>query len=184
MNMHEKYTGRSVIYRNGDTIKITIPSKRSWFVVILLAFWLVCWTAVESSTAERLVNVDGRLGAKTFLAVCLTAWTAFGIIALYGFLWLIGGREIVTINSGVLKLRKQIFGLGTIKHYPISDITRMKACSPRTRRSDRRKIKRGVIEFYSKGKIIKFGADLDLTEAEILVETFKQNRNFRETNFE
>lgn len=174
---------RSFIHRNGDAIKLTIPSRRSWFVVILLAFWLVCWAAVESSTAERLVNVDGGLGTKTFLTVCLVAWTAFGIIALYGFFWLLGGREIITIDNRVLQIRRQIFGRGTVKHYPISDITLMKACSPKTRRSDKRKIKRGVIEFCAKGKIIKFGGDLDLTEAEILVETLKHDRNFSEVNF-
>ncbi|MCZ8216375.1 MAG: hypothetical protein O9262_09070, partial [Cyclobacteriaceae bacterium] len=43
--------------------------------------------------------------------------------------------------------------------------------------------KTGLIEFDYGLKTIKFGSEFDLAEARILVETFKQNKNFKETNF-
>lgn len=187
--MTEKpYAGRSVIYRDGDTIEITVPSKKNWFTMIFLGAWLGGWVMGESSAIGQLLNEDAQLGVSSFLTFWLVGWTVGGLVAILIFLWFIGGKEIITVDNGVLELGKQIFGLGPIKRYNITDIKLM-AVSPTLEKDKwgnsrgRYLIKTGLIEFDYGLKTIKFGSEFDLAEARILVETFKQNKNFNETNF-
>lgn len=180
--------GRAKIYRDGDTIEITIASKKNWFSIIFLTAWLGVWFMGEFSALERVFNQNTDTTPISLLIFWLVGWTMGGLLIIVILLWFIGGEEIITVDNGVLELGRQIFGLGPIKLYQITDIKQM-TVSP-TRDKDqwgnsrgRYLIKSGLIEFDYGLKTIKFGGEFDLAEARALVATFKLNKNFTETNF-
>jgi len=185
--IEKPYTGRSVIYRDGDTIEISVPSKKNWFAIIFLIAWLGGWTMGEVSAIGHLFYSDNRAG-NTFMTFWLVGWTVGGVWAMLTLLWFISGKEIIIVDSGVLELGKQIFGLGRIKQYAISNIKLM-VISPAPNKDKwgndgtRSLIKPGLIEFDYGMKTIKFGSEFDTAEARMLIEIFKQNRNFNEGNF-
>jgi len=186
--IEKPYTGRAKIYRDGDTIEITVPSKKNFFTIIFLTAWIGGWFMGESSALEQVFNENADTTANSFITFWLVGWTVGGLFAILILLWFIGGEEIITVDEGVLELGRQIFGLGPIKLYQITDIKQM-TVSP-TRDKDqwgnnrgRYLIKSGLIEFDYGLKTIKFGGEFDLAEARLLVETFKLNKNFTEKNF-
>lgn len=181
-------TGISEIYRDGDKIEITVPSKKNWVVITSLTGWIGGWFMGEFYAIEQLLNEDTPIELIIFLTFWLMFWTLGGIVSILVFLWLIAGKEIISVNNGILKLSSKIFGLGPVKLYKISDIKLMtivpgpdheKLKNSRSKNT----LKSGFIEFKYGIKTIRFGRALDQSEATILVEAFKQNRNFNHINF-
>lgn len=187
--IEKPYTGRVKIYRNGDTIEITVPSRKRWFWIIFLTAWLGFWVMGESSTLQEVFDENTDTTVRYFLIFWLVGWTLGGLAVIYNLLWFMAGEEIITVNTEVLKLGKQIFGLGPVKSYQIADIKQMTVIPTGDKDlweniSEHRLIRSGLIQFDYGLKTIKFGGEFDLAEARQLVEIFKRSNNFTAANFE
>lgn len=62
-----------------------------------------------------------------FLALWLAGWTAGGVFAVGAFLWQLGGRELLTVNSSPLVHRVEAFGLGRTRIYSAAKIKALRA---------------------------------------------------------
>lgn len=181
-------TGRAEIYKNGHSIEIHIPTKKSWPAVIFLMAWLGGWLMGEVTAISQIFDEDSPGFAKAFLFVWITMWTVGGGFALVVLLWLVAGREVIVVDSGILEIGRQVFNLKRSKKYDIKLIRHL-AINPTAGvevRDNRQRVplgKGGVLKFDYGLKTVKFGGNIEEAEGRLLIEAFKVNPNFRETNF-
>ncbi len=95
--------------------RITIPSRKNWFIILFLGFWLMGWafgeimvlgiigTSVFAAAVGKTPDASaGFLGVSGFLLFWLAGWTVGGGYAIYLFLWQVTGKEVVDVSfSGI-----------------------------------------------------------------------------------
>ncbi|NOS92841.1 MAG: hypothetical protein HOP30_13030 [Cyclobacteriaceae bacterium] len=109
-----------------------------------------------------------------------------GISFLRSFLWMLLGREIISVKRGVLKIRKQVLDIGFTRTYTITKIKELKinpAATPELWRKLNHPRRISLMEFEYESSTIKFGAEFDLAEANLILEEFKRNKSFNPSNF-
>lgn len=186
--IEKPYTGRAKIYRNGDTIEITVPSRKRWFWIIFVTALLGFWVTGESSALLKMFDESTDSTVISFFTFWSVGWTLGGLAAIFSLLWFMAGEEIITVDKEALKLGRQIFGLGPIRSYQIAEIKQMTVTptgdkDPWETIGEHKLIRSGLIQFDYGLKTIKFGGEFDLAEARQLVEIFKRSNNFAEANF-
>lgn len=181
------FSGRATITKDRNSIEITIPSKKNWFVMIFMTAWLGGWFMGETSAINQVFNGSSNGTTDTFITFWLIMWTIGGGFAITILLWFIGGQEQIIVDNGEIEIRKHIFGVGLSKQYRISDIKYLTINPSRDRdqwgRSNMYLLNRGQIEFDYGLKTIRFADSIDTAEARLIIDTLKQNQNFKETNF-
>ena len=182
--------GRAKLIKNGHTIEIQIPTKKNWFLIIFLSVWMGGWFMGETFAITQLFNDETPLFANTFLLFWLTGWTVGGIFAVTILLWSVAGREIIRVENGIIEIGRQIFDFKRSKMYHINEIKHF-SINP-TFDNDiwglgyQRNLfglKGGVLKFDYGMKTLKFGGGIDEAEGRLLIDAFKVNPNFKETNF-
>jgi hypothetical protein len=166
---------------------VRIAAAKNWFLLFFLPVWLTGWTYGGIMAILQLARTAHR-GIEWFLVVWLAGWFWGECLALYVLLWLLFGREIVMIEGGSLSYRRDVFGLGRNRIFPLSDISNLRAAGlyGASARSDRWAfpgLSPGVIAFEYKGKTFRFGPELEEPEAHELVEALRAHlprRVFRE----
>jgi hypothetical protein len=98
--------GRVSTIRDGPTgLEIVIPAKRSILVLLFLTAWLGAWFFGEKSAIEEILK--GREGGpESFLIFWLIGWTTGGAWAVFMWLWMALGREVVSLRPQALLLRR------------------------------------------------------------------------------
>jgi len=106
---------------------------------------------------------------------------------LHSALWMILGRETISVKRGVLKIRRQVLDVGFTRTYTIAKIRELKinpAITPeRWEKMMYRNTRTTLIEFEYESSTVKFGAEFDLAEANLVLEEFKTIRSFAPFNF-
>lgn len=152
------------IEENADSLRIMMPVERAGCVSLFLGVWLVGWLAGEVSAISALFRFESWLNfGVLFLLVWLVGWTAGGVVAAAFFVMTLDGREIVTFTAEEIDRRAEAFGRGLNWKYAMSDVTNLRP----TGGDDGVK---SFISFDHKGKTIRFGTNLNETEAERAVE--------------
>ncbi len=87
---------RSMLVERPDRLELIVPAKRNFFVIMFLPASLAMW-------AYALVNVlrelfSGAKGPVPFLMFWLVGWTVGGGFALFVFLWMLAGRERISLQ--------------------------------------------------------------------------------------
>lgn len=158
--------------RAESELRIVIPSRKSWFIILFLGFWLCGWLAGEVFT---IITLFSGKGPSAFLLFWICGWTVGGVFAGLTFLWQINGKEIVVLNGSMLTIMRKACGLGPDKSYALSDVKNLKPCPIP---SDPRHPANffgffgafyGAISFDYGMRTVKFGASLDEPEASYLV---------------
>ena len=98
---------------------VTIPVKRNRFALLFLPVWLVGWAFGEAVAAANLIDGDVAPEARVFLMVWLAFWTLGGGAAVLAVLWMLAGRERITLGAAELGIRRELFGLGREKKYEL-----------------------------------------------------------------
>jgi hypothetical protein len=162
---------RSVISDDGGRLRIDIPVVRSLFSFTFLAFWIGGWACGELF-AFREVLKSKSIFSNPFLVFWLGMWTVFGVYAIWSWLWLLGGREIIRIENGILSVRKEVGRLGRTNEYSLTDIRALRV-SPPVYQSRRNMVPDGTIAFDYGAKTYRLGSGIDEAEAKHLVETIR-----------
>ena len=163
-----------------DGFNIQIKSANNIFVSLFLTFWLVGWTfggifAIRALLTEWAKNI----GAALFLLFWLCGWVFGEFFALSTLLWGFFGTEILSVNQGVLTIKRSVFGLGPRKEYQIIKISNLRTTAQSeplaTDRYNRSRygLYGGAIVFDYEGKSIMIGAGLPKPEAEELAAFLK-----------
>lgn len=162
---------RAITYQEqGDSLEILIPTPKVFFMMIFLPVWLVGWAFGEYTVARGLITGVGG-NSKAFMVIWLLGWTAGGIFAAYAWLWGVAGKERVTISPISLSIKKDLFGKGRTRSFPITEVSDLRASGyfprPMSWQSTNAMwgISGGAIAFEHLAKTYRFGILLQEKEA-------------------
>ena len=94
--------GRSQIEVTPSGLRITIPAKKNYFLILFSAFWLVGWAFGEVTALAHVLNPESD-APKLFILAWLGGWTLVGAFAIYAWIWNVKGREIINVSNTELQ---------------------------------------------------------------------------------
>lgn len=87
---------------------------------VFLLIWFALWIVTEFFML-RTVLADPEVSLVFFFIV----WTLSGAVGLYIQLWMIAGREIITLKSGVFTIKYALFGWVRAREYELQHISNL-----------------------------------------------------------
>ena len=177
---------RSTSRHTSDGLEISIPAKRNIFLVLFLSAWLAGWAFGEVMGARELLFGEDNAPAL-FLAVWFTLWTFGGGVAIYTWLRMVAGRDLIVLGSGVLAIKSEIFGVGRRKEYDVAHIKNLRLEPPTVFPTDMSGALRfwgvagGPIAFDYGSKTVRFAAGLDDAEARDVIQELRDRHAFPES---
>lgn len=166
-----------------DSLRITISSKKQWFQILFIGFWLVGWASGELFAARVLIDGIGFGGIDLFIIAWLGMWTIGGGFALYTLLWQLLGRETILVSSSGVTTSRSILGLSLFhKKYAskyIKDLRVSASISSNyiygwSRSSRFYGLGGGLIAFDYGAKTMTFGIGIDEAEAKQILLKIQQ----------
>lgn len=168
--------GRAEVMCSGSKVVVTIPSKRNISIIGFLGFWLVGWAFGEVTAIYQLIAGPNG-GNAIFLTAWLGAWTIGGSFAIYAWLWNLIGREIITLDSKILKYERKISFYSRISEYEVAHIGNLRAAPyehggwfNRPRGMEVWGLSGGSIAFDYGRSTHHFGIALDAADASYVIE--------------
>ena len=164
---------------------IVVPAKKQWFTILFLLAWLGGWAVGEVSALRQILAPGEASGATAFLIFWLCGWTLGGLWAAFNVLWMLAGSERITVTTGALIIRKQVFGVGREKAFDLSEISGL-----RVHRDDSQSLKRtgglsspgiggtGTIAFDYGARTVRFATGIDEAEATMIVGELSSRYSF------
>jgi hypothetical protein len=126
-------TGRYFVKRVDGALQVIVPAQLNWFIMAFMSFWLACWTMGGVAAARTVLGLQGGLTMKTvpgqgsgFLVIWLCMWCLGEVTVLYQLLWMMLGRETLSLSHSALKYSKGILGLGFTKNYDLAHVSRLR----------------------------------------------------------
>lgn len=110
----------------GIAFEVRIATKKNWWPLFFLPVWLVGWT-LGGVAAFRAVSGETPIGARMFLIAWLTMWTFGEVFVFYTWVWNAFGKEIVRVESDLLRIKRDVFGLGPIRNFQTMEISNLRA---------------------------------------------------------
>jgi hypothetical protein len=189
--MEQTYNGRAIINDTLGGIEIIIPSKKNWFVIIFLCFWLGGWSMGEIFAITTVIgSIQNPNFGGLFILFWLGGWTVGGYFALSAVLWNLNGKELITFQHGVIELQKKgvlffkpkSFNLKDAKAFRVQEI---QDGGWSNQRNDAFPFNsNGLIRFDYGFKTIKFAANIDEAEAKYILKRLKEKGILHDNNFE
>jgi len=181
------YAARHSLDDWGDSLKITIPSKKQWFQILFMGFWLIGWAFGEITVGGIILTGKGYGGMGIFLLAWFGGWTIGGGYALYIFLWQLFGREKIQVSNIGISIDRSLLGSFPkeyssehIQAVRISPFGTVNEGSGWSKTLSNYGLNGGLISFDYGAKTIGFGAGIDEAEAkQILVEIQKRYPRYR-----
>src|SRR6266850_1280073 len=90
--------------------EFSVPSKGTWIAFLICGVLLFVWVGVEFMFMNAMLAGEHPISPKEHGAVLV--WTLAGIPLLIWLLWLLFGRERITLRKRYLRIRREIAGLG------------------------------------------------------------------------
>jgi len=107
-------------------LRIVIPARRNWLILLFLIAWLGGWVMGEVTVSKQLLNSTDKTPVA-FLSLWLVGWTIGGIFAVGATLWQLVGREVLTIDSLSLLYRVDAFGIGRSRSFRAADVKNVRS---------------------------------------------------------
>jgi hypothetical protein len=164
---------------DGTTFTVTIPAKRNIFLIAFLGFWLCGWAFGEIAASISIFTAKKDSGTSLFILFWLCAWTVGGGFAMYTWVWMVRGREIISISPTTLAIKRDVFGAGRIKNYDMTKVRRLRFAPPTYNPFDFQQsmafwgLGGGAIAFDYGYSTIRFGSGLDDAEAEHILQRIR-----------
>jgi hypothetical protein len=185
--MERPSKGRAVITDTVGGIEIVIPAKRNWFIIIFMCAWLGGWFFGETTALASLSSGSGNL----FLLFWVIGWTVGGIFAVRAVIWLLAGREIITIQHGQLTVAKRGALFVRDKVYDTDEIERIRVQEEselggwnNSRRSDFLNMSSGgTIRFDYGLQTVKIASGIDEAEGYHVLQRIRQGQLLPERSF-
>lgn len=178
-------------------LTIAVPSRKNWFMILFLGFWLIGWAvgeiAVPALFLPALLSPPagehqlGSSGPGVFLVVFLLAWlggwTVGGVMAIRQWLWNLKGVEIVTLDGESLSIRRRSVGRGREKRYALAEVSALRVSVPAYDPSNPWGMQGatkwwsrsgGIMAFDYGASTVRFGQGLEEAEAKKLLAEIAQ----------
>ena len=171
-------TGRSTVNEYPEGIQVVIPAKKSFFVNIFLATWLMAWVYGEIVVIDRLFSNQGQT-PDAFIVFYAFAWTLSGMLAIFVWLWNNRGREVIRISDDELRRSREYVWFSISKFYQARHISnlRISDLSPASLEMGGGMefwgLAGGSITFDYKSSLGKIGLGIDEAEAGRIIEVIK-----------
>ena len=109
---------------------ITAPSNKSisFIVFLFAAFWL--WVLGQRIIIDLIVDISVLEGYGYFFLFWFIAWSFLGFIIFLKLLWVLTGKEVVTVSSNTLKLEKVYLGIRKKNGYYLDSIRDLRLEKP------------------------------------------------------
>lgn len=162
-------SARSTVISVPGGIEVSIPSPRNYIFAAFILLWFCGWIFGEFGVSEQLFHPTEKTPIA-FLAPWLAIWTIGGCFAVATLLWLLAGRERVTIAGDEFAVRREAVGLGWTRRYELRSAKNLRVvdASPDNGPFGMRDPygwRNGPFVFDYGPRTIKFGAGLDVAEA-------------------
>ena len=172
-------------------VQVVLPSKKRLLTLLWFVFWLSAWgyatghviylwTVMTYGSTLDLLNIPPLDNAGVNYAllmgmICIFPFVVIllrmGGIVLYSLLWQIAGREIIEVRNENLAITRQIFNWKTTKEYSLKNDIKLRLNAEKPNSVDTirgfRKLlgKNGIIAFDYEANTLRFGLEIDETEA-------------------
>ena len=118
---------RYSLEQTAEGLRVTIPARRNWFVLLFLLVWFAGWLFGEVTVSNQVIHPVRNEPDRLFLVVWLLAWTIGGAFAIAAAAWQLAGREVITFDSATLSHRVEAFGIGRTRTFRLADVRRLRA---------------------------------------------------------
>ncbi len=183
---------RATITESPEGLLITIPTKKNWFLILFLGFWLMGWLFGEVAAIHQLIrghpphganlHPSAPRGMNLFLVPWLGAWTVGGGFAIFAWLWNFAGVERVVLGPSTFTTKREVLRIGPVKEYQLSSVSNLRIDALpalfNSRMSPFPMMGGGTIAFDYGAKTYSFGMGLDEPEAQQIVERLKSRHSF------
>ncbi len=190
----QPFAPRHVTVDLGDSLRITLPSRKRWFTLIASALFAAVWVMVTlpivgvggpamlTALLDELRTAPAALAGDAIFFVVgliwLSIWSIAGLTALYTALWGLAGREIIEVSPLAIRLARRVPGWGRTQQYLAEHIRDLRV-SPQAmpdwwmRRSAWPSAALGQLAFDYGARTIRFG-DCDEAEAKLILAEIEQ----------
>ncbi len=157
--------------------RILVRPRRHAFAFVFLPVWIAGWALGEVVVAVILVR--GLSLGTPFLAAWLLVWTGAGVAALYTLAYLAAGREELTVDGRVLRVRRAIGPFGRTREFVLAEMggLRQEAVSPvATPRGGELMwpwTGRGAVGFRYRGRSVLIGDGLEGADVATVLELLR-----------
>ena len=167
---------RSTVTDTGRGLEIEIPARRQVFPLLFLPFWLFFWTIGGISAFATMLSSETPGGVDLFMLVWLCGWALGEVAAATIILWMLRGREVVTVDRDTLIVRREVFGMGPTQEFDTAHVLNLRASplplgmgahGPSPLALLRQGL--GTIAFDYGAKTYRFGISVEEAEARILI---------------
>lgn len=114
--------GRARVEESFGGLRISIPSKKNWFAIPFIAFWLVGWFWGIVGVSTIIGTTHDSPGVNGFLIIWLILWTGGGLSAIFMLLWGLFGIESLDFDRNRLSFQKTIFNIGMKRELDIQEV--------------------------------------------------------------
>jgi hypothetical protein len=120
----------------------------------------------QSGYSEWLNISNGIVGPKSWDTLHLSE--IFAALGFFIVLWLATAREVITLDSVELRIRKEILGMGYSRKYAVARVNRIRAgcfLDPKAGGKWNNDHVRAALYFDFSGKVHSFGHELTMNDA-------------------
>jgi hypothetical protein len=174
---------RSTVRDTSDGLELALPARRNIFALLFMTAWLCGWAFGEVAVSRQVVSGQEG-GPALFLVAWLAMWTVGGGWAIYTWLWMASGKEIVILRSGSLLIRRETLGLGKTHEYELAHVKALRVSASSTdpmgwsRGSQFWGQGGGMVAFDYGAKTFRFAGAVDEAEAAQIVAELKARHPF------
>ncbi len=177
--------GRASITDLGNELQISIPSKKNVFIILFLLAWSCGWFFGEKEVITTLLNPETANKNSGFLIVWLIGWTIGGMAVFGTILWLLFGREIISLSHSRIKIERSVWGIGWKKEYDFSQAKNFRNApdmniSPFGFRQKNPIIGSPKIAFDYGMRTIRFACDVDEAEGAHLLDRIRKRFSLKD----
>jgi|SRR5882724_11836148 len=153
-------------------LRVSIRYWLGWPIFSFLVLWN--YINLESGYQQWMGISHGIVGPKSWDKLHLSE--IFGVFGLCILLWLIGGKEVITIDSMCLRTRKEILGVGWSRNFQLVEVQRIRSgwfLDPKANGKWNPDHVRAEIYFDCQGKVYTFGKELTTMDAQRIEEAIR-----------
>jgi hypothetical protein len=171
--MRENLVGRLTWEPTGDGIRVEIPARRSWTIVIQI-LWLFAWCGAGWLAMNRIH--EGHQAANHIPLIWIVGWAAGMLFVIASILWSLSGSTTMELNTYQLRITRHMMGLqvGT-RSCANADVRNLRFVPNMIRG---RSNVPSHVSFEEKGKTRSFAWSVTEKEALALFDKMKQTYKF------
>ena len=103
----------------GDTLIISVPSRKKLGFILVLSLGALTWLDLEF----LIIGLFSRFLSRESYLLFLVVWSGVGIFVIYPLAWQLFGKEEIQVANQFIKISKVVLGFKRSKEYPENQVT-------------------------------------------------------------